>query len=195
MLRQLLLATLIFVSAGCSLQSQASAKAKAPVQQQGKTNLQSDDRWTHWPWRLAQPIPWSDIQGIWKVEDGDYVSYFTFRKIYRAGSDVRQISVRQIDPSGCQVVARGVGIEKGSFIYSQMTSEDGGIYRLNLSVFKCADSPLSTMEQQKCSDSMVVLSMGELSAQNLDQMIHMRIMKVSSDLTQNVCLNKKSADF
>lgn len=185
MLRRLLVISfLIFSGAAYSISAAASTQLTMHAGQ-------NDDRWTHWPWRLAQPIPWGDIQGGWKVEDGEYVSYFTFRKIYRQSNQVRQISVKQIDPQGCQVIARGVGIEKGAFIYAQMTSSDGGIYRLNLSAFKCSDSPLSPEEKKDCADSMMVLSMGELSAQNLDQMIHMRIIKVSSDLSQNVCFSEK----
>ncbi len=189
MLRQSILAILlIFVSTLGSVHSNASVHSKGSVE--NKLKILGDDRWTHWPWRLAQPIPWSDIQGIWKVEGSENVSYFSFKKIYGRNSDLRQISLKQIDPESCQVIGSGVGIEKGSFIYAQITNEDGAIFRLNLSAFKCSDSPLLPNEKNDCVDSMMVLSIGEVSVANLDQMLHMRIQKLTSDLNENICFIK-----
>lgn len=189
-MRQSILAILlIFMSTLCSVHSNAAVHSKASIDK--KLKILGDDRWTHWPWRLAQPIPWNDIQGIWKIEgSGESVSYFSFKKIYGKNNDLHQISLKQIDPESCKVIGSGVGIEKGSFIYAQITNEDGAIFRLNLSAFKCSDSPLLPDEKNDCVDSMMVLSIGELSVANLDQMDHMRIQKLTSDLNQNICLIK-----
>lgn len=184
MFRRIFLAFLIFIASTSTVWAQAYG-------QSGGLITMSDDRWTHWPWRLAQPFPWSDIQGTWRVEESDYVSYFVFKKFVQPNKKVLQIRVKQIDPNNCMVIASGVGIEKGGFIYAQMTSNTGNIFRLNLSAFKRSELPLPPQPEGSITDSVMVLSMGELSVENFDEMIHMQIVKVSSELNDKVCLQNK----
>lgn len=154
-----------------------------------------DDRWTHWPWSLAQPFPWLDIQGTWKVEQEDYTSYFIF-KVVQQKNGRNQIKVTQIDGSTCQEIGRGVGVEtgtkglgKGALVYAQMTRKSNGkTYRLSLTAFKRSDSPLPPLQGNVYTESMIVLSMGEMDQQNLDDMVHMQIIKVSSQMTQKTCI-------
>jgi hypothetical protein len=146
-----------------------------------------DDHWTHWPWSLAQPFPWSDLQGTWKVEKDDYVSYFVF-KVVQLRSGVKQVQVRQIDGVTCKAIATGVGLEKGSLVYAQMTSRSGKVYRLNLTAFKRSDSPQPPLKGNVYTDAVMVLSMGELD-NDLDDMVHMQIVKISVGLNKQACLS------
>jgi len=179
MFRHILLATLlIFSGLTYSQHVRADDERVMPT---------SDDRWTHWPWRLAQPFPWSDIQGTWKVEQDDYVSYFIF-KVVQLKNGVKQVQVKQFDGANCRQIATGVGIEKGSLVFAQMTSKSGKIYRLNLTAFKRSDSPQPPLQGGVYTESVMVLSMGEISQQNLEDMIHMQIVKISAHLDQRACL-------
>lgn len=180
MFRHILLATLLVFSS-------VAFTARAFAVDEEHVMPASDDRWTHWPWRLAQPFPWSDIQGTWKVEQGDYVSYFIL-KVVQQKSGVKQVQVKQVDGANCKVIATGVGIEKGTLVYAQMTSKAGKIYRLNLTAFKRSDSPQPPLQGSVYTESVMVLSMGELSQQNLEDMVHMQIVKVSAHLDQKACL-------
>lgn len=185
MFRYILLATLLIFSSVTTYTAQAHAQQASSDDEH--VMPASDDRWTHWPWRLAQPFPWSDIQGTWKVEQEDYVSYFVF-KVVQQKNGVKQVQVKQIDGEQCRTIATGVGVEKGTLVYAQMTSKAGKIYRLNLTAFRRSDSPQPPLEGSVYTESVMVLSMGELSQVNLDDMVHMQIVKVSDHLDQKACL-------
>lgn len=149
--------------------------------------MPAGDDWTHWPWSLAQPFPWSDLQGTWKVEKDDYVSYFIFR-VVQLKSGVKQVQIRQIDGVTCRVIATGAGLEKGPLVYAQMTSRAGKVYRLDLRAFKRSDSlPEVPLEGNVYTDDVMVLSMGELNNNDLDDMVHMQIVKVSMNLNKQAC--------
>ena len=179
MLRILLATLLVFSTLTASAAStQADEEHVMPA---------SDDHWTHWPWSAAQPFPWSDVQGTWKVEKDDYVSYFIF-KVVQLKSGVKQVQIRQIDGVTCRVIATGVGLEKGSWVYAQMTSKAGKVYRLNLTAFKRSeDLPQVPLQGNVYTDDVMVLSMGELDDSTLDDMVHMQIIKVSVNLNKEAC--------
>ena len=184
MLRTLLATLLVFSAIATS----AFAQEHGAV---GRINdevvMPAADDWTHWPWSLAQPFPWSYLQGTWKVEKDDYVSYFVF-KVVQLTSGVKQVQVRQIDGVTCKVIATGVGLEKGSLVYAQMTSRSGKVYRLNLTAFKRSDSPQPPLKGNVYTGAVMVLSMGELD-NDLDDMVHMQIVKISVGLNKQACLS------
>ncbi|WP_413559036.1 hypothetical protein [Bdellovibrio sp. HCB209] len=183
MLRHILLATLLFVS--------SMAHAHVPgFQEDGNIMPSGDNRPVPWPWSLAQPFPWDDIQGLWKVEQDNYVSYFAFKSV-RQASGGRQLLVRQIDGETRRVLAEGVGFESGKVILAQMTSCGGTTYNLKVTSFKREDSPQAPVMGNLYTGSVMVLSIGDLNARSISDMVHLQLTKVASRIkfTENSCLN------
>lgn len=153
------------------------------------------DRWVPWPWALALPFPWSDIQGVWKAQDGDFVSYFSFKVVcrnsecncYNSGS-ICQLQVRQYDATNCRILAKGVGVESTHKVLAQMTSKTGLIYRVDLTAFSEKDSPLPPLKSEVPIPGVMVLSMGALNVTDPDDMVNMQIMKVSSNQAERFCI-------
>ncbi|MDG0815105.1 hypothetical protein [Bdellovibrio svalbardensis] len=184
MLRHILLATLIAFS-GLT----AHAVTSSYLQDEEQI-MPAGDRWTPFPWNFknAQPFPWSDIQGTWKVEQDSFISYFSF-KVIQQKNGVRQLKVKQYDGESCRLLATGVGIEKGQLVYAQMTSKSGKIYRVSLTAFKRSDSPQPPLQGNVYTESVMVLSIGELNQVSVEDMMHTQILKVSSQLDQKSCVD------
>ncbi len=103
MLRSILLAALILSSLTFSLgafahQSSGDDEQIIPI---------SDNRPVPWPWSMAQPFPWTDIQGVWKVQQDDYTSYFSLKVVRQKATGLRQLQVKQYDGATCRVLATG----------------------------------------------------------------------------------------
>lgn len=180
MLRSILMATLIF--SGLTLSAGAYAADDEhiiPV---------NDNRPVPWPWTLAQPFPWTDIQGLWKVEQGDFTSYFSLKVVRQKLTGIRQLQVKQFDGDTCKMLATGVGLERNQKVLAQMTSRAGTTYRVQLTAFSEKDSPLPPLKGNVPTTGVMVLSMGALDNIANDNMVHMQIMKISAHLTQRVCM-------
>ena len=147
-----------------------------------------DDRWVPWPFHLAQPFPWQSIQGVWKVESGDYVSYFAFKVVNRKVANVRQLQVKQYDGETCRIIATGVGLERNQKVFAQMTSKAGMTYRVQLTALSKEDSPVQPAEGVVPFEEVMVLSMGSLEVGSPQEMHHMQIVKISPLLTLKQCL-------
>ncbi|MBO9666769.1 MAG: hypothetical protein J7501_08125 [Bdellovibrio sp.] len=184
MLRHILLAALLVFSSFAYAGKRVSASDESIM----PTN---DDRWTTWPWSLAQPFPWEDIQGLWKVETGDYVSYFAFKVVKQKTSGGRQLEVKQIDGTTRKVLATGPGFETGQMVLAQMTSCGGSTYRVRLTSFKPENSPQPPLMSNLYKGSVMVLSIGNLDAP-ADEMVDLQITKVSSRFrfNQESCSSK-----
>lgn len=179
MLRHILLATLIALS---------SLAAPAEVLDAPEEHIMpAGDRWTPWPWSMAQPFPWNDIRGMWKVQQDDYISYFALKVVRPRATGIRQLQVKQIDGQTCKVIATGVGIEKGSRVLAQMTSRSGVTYRVHLTSFDQKDSPQEPLKGAENPSKVMVLSIGDLDQKGLDHMAHMQILKVSRYLDLRIC--------
>jgi hypothetical protein len=179
MLRHILLAALIAFS---------SSAAHADVLSDSEEHIMpAGDRWTPWPWSMAQPFPWNDIRGMWKVQQDDYISYFALKVVRPRATGMRQLQVKQIDGQTCKVIATGVGIEKGSRVLAQMTSKSGVTYRVHLTSFDQKDSPQEPLKGTENPNKVMVLSIGDLDQKGLDHMAHMQILKVSRYLDLRIC--------
>ncbi|XGC80701.1 hypothetical protein ACES2L_15360 [Bdellovibrio bacteriovorus] len=191
MLRKILFTALIlFTGLSISLNSHAVYPREEHVMPA------SDDRWVPWPWSLAQPFPWQDIQGLWKVEQDEFVSYFALKVVRQKSTGLRQLQVKQYDGETCRLLATGVGIENKQKVLAQMTSKAGTTYRVQLTAFKESDSPIPPLKGRVAVQGVMVLSMGALDNKGPEEMVHMQIMKVSAYLTQKSCMEDiKNQDF
>lgn len=193
MLRSILLAAILF----CSVLSFSGHSVAAPTQDEDEQIMPSnDDRWVPWPWSLAQPFPWGDIQGLWKVEHGDFTSYFSLKIVRLKSTGVRQLQVKQYDGDTCRMIASGVGIERSEKVFAQMTSKLGKIYRVQLTAFQEKDAPEPPLRIGMPLDAVMVLSMGTLDVRGPEDMVHMQIAKISHFVTQRQCFEDvKKAEF
>lgn len=182
MLRSILIASLII--SGFSL----SAHGYVGADGDGRYFPTSDNRPVPWPWTLAQPFPWTDIQGLWKVDNGDFVSYFALKVVRLKSTGLRQLQVKQYDGETCKVLATGVGLERNQRVFAQMTSRAGDTYRVQLTAFSEKDAPVVPLKGNLPTQRVMVLSMGTLDSQLSEQMVHIQIVKISSHMNQKICM-------
>lgn len=145
------------------------------------------DSWVPWPWGLEAPFPWKDIQGTWRVEDDNFVTYFSLKVVREKTSKGRQLVVRQMDADGnCKIIATGVGYEAENIIRAQMTGKSGP-FRVSLRAFDTEDSPIPPKKSKFVMDQVMVLSVTNLEWQG--ESIHMQLTKVSDSVVQKACVD------
>lgn len=187
MLRKFLLTAVVLVgvvSTSLAHSQQASGQADEHV-------MPVSDRWTPWPWKYVQPFPWTDIQGLWKVEQDEFVSYFSFKIVVHKRTGLRQLQVKQYDGESCRILATGVGIENDRKVLAQMTSRSGMIYRVELTSFSEKDllrSDITPIKGNIRTDGVVVLSMSTFDNPESSNKFHMQIAKISALMTQRPCM-------
>lgn len=174
---QKLIAALLFVFIA------APVNAGSDYQEEVVIPTADDVRPVPWPWRLAQPFPWTDVQGLWKVEEGDYTTYFSL-KVIKTKSGVNHLQVKQYDGETCRILATGVGIERGSRVLAQMSTRHA-VYRVQFTTFSEEDSPLPKLKSDSPLDGVMVLSMGALDS--FEDMIHIQIARISPFISQKFC--------
>lgn len=132
-----------------------------------------------WPWSLAIPFPWKDIQGVWRAEKSGRVFYFGFRRVTTNGIENR-LAVKQFDNEECDLMATGVGFDNGKSVVAQMNTNYGQIYRLSLVAFNQEDAPEPPLTNHLSSDHVMVVQISLLGQQTTDWT--MQMVKVSSGL-------------
>lgn len=183
MFRHILLTATVLISFGLS----SLAHAENPDDHILPTG---DNRPVPFPMGTVDKFPWSSIQGLWKVEQGDYVSYFAFKKVRASKGMHRQLQVRQIDFKSCEELANGVGFENpsGTRVLAQMTAKKSGIsYRLVLT--SVSEETPDYPPHGPAMQSVMVLSLGLGSGEVVknDDMVHMEITKVSTHQEPKTC--------
>lgn len=149
------------------------------------------DRPVVWPWGHEQPFPWAEIKGLWKIENSDYDSYFTFKVVRHKQTGNRQLEVRQVDAHTCEVIANGPGYERGRVVRAQMTHLSGAVFRLAITAFRQADLPKdAVIPPGDAIMPVMVVSIADLDSNGaLD--FHAQIVKVSDSINLRNCVNIK----
>ena len=147
----------------------------------------NDNRPVIWPWSLATQFPWRDIQGMWKVEQDGFVSYFAMKVVNVKSAAERQLVVRQIDGYSCKIIATGVGYERKQTVKAQMTDDEGHTYRVSLTAFKAEDAAEPPKKGRVQTASVMVLSLGAFGAPAADNQ-HWQITKVANTINQKNCV-------
>lgn len=187
MLRKMLLTAGLLAGA---LVISSQAMAHTVVEENEEHVMPASDRWTPWPWKQALTFPWTDVQGLWKVEQDEFISYFSFKVVQHKSTGIRQLQVKQFDGDSCRVLATGVGIETDKKILAQMTSKGGMIYRVELTAFSEKDllrSDIIPVKGGIPTNGVLVLSMSTFDSPEPDSKFHMQIMKISTFVTQKSC--------
>lgn len=90
-----------------------------------------------WPWSLALPFPWDDIQGVWTLDVNNKTIYYSIRRL-----QAKRLVINQFDLSTCNVVASGPGLERANTVVAQMSQPSTRqVYRVTLYAFDPKDSP------------------------------------------------------
>lgn len=148
----------------------------------------NDNRPVPWPWRLAQPFPWGDIQGIWLVQKDDFVSYFALKVLYQKDTGERVLQIHQLDATTCEKIGEGLGYERSQIVLAQVTDNTGNTYRLSFTAFKTEDSPQPQLVGSSPVGSVLVLSVANLATNSNKDAVSMQIMKVSDHVDQKSCM-------
>ncbi len=69
------------------------------------------DRFIPWPWGKEIAIPWSEIQGTWRIDSEDRKSYFSFKVLNSEHEEFRQLQVTELAARSCEQVSIGLGYE------------------------------------------------------------------------------------
>lgn len=129
------------------------------------------------PFDAQRPFPWSFVEGGWFAKWGEFESYYTFKIVRRRGS-VRQLRVKQIDVSTCEVVAVGQGadVPNQKRVVAQMTyPATGQVYLMSIRSYDHDRMP------------------GDLGIKPIQgQMVIMSITPLQTNVTYNVPLEKQA---
>lgn len=142
----------------------------------------------YWPWGLARPFPWKDIQGTWRAEtvNGSY-TYFSFAVVRseKAAKQLRVVQYKNLE--SCEVMARGVGREYDNQINAQMTSKaDGVSFRILMAAF----DPKDLAEPVSCTGAVMGMSMIPFGPRTANKPYNMPLVKVSQRATCAPMLDK-----
>lgn len=162
MKRTLLSLSLAAFSLGLALRASAAPISFSDVPAGLSTDVgvlaaHTDDNPVPWPWGAEMPFPWSFVQGVWMVEQGEFRSYFVIR-VVKQDSGVNQLIVQQVDPTDCETIATGVGYEQNRIVRAVMSlGAGGGAYRITLRSFN-ARSINGKVSAKPVNNQYVVLS-------------------------------------
>jgi hypothetical protein len=87
-----------------------------------------------WPWGKEVVFPWLSIQGVWVPSEGDCSSLFIFRT-KNSQTENRVIHIMQYDPSTCEKLAWGAGVETEKVVRASMVTKDGKSFDLTVRAF------------------------------------------------------------
>ncbi len=112
-----------------------------------------------WPWNVAQPFPWTTIDGIWKLNSDSSNTYFRIR-VTNSNNSRKILAVEKIAAGNCaKPVATGVGFMNSSEknVVRMIMSDKSSRYQLTLAMFDTkvlADNGISL-----CGDQVLIANM------------------------------------
>jgi hypothetical protein len=118
------------------------------------------------PWKYAQPFPWDDIQGLWKISnEPDYVIRM---RVTRKDTDSRKLQVEVLSRSKCRRVMRGPGIINGSekdVVRISLVDQQGVTRLMKLAFFDTRDLK---MDANICGQSVLAASVIDIDHESDD---------------------------
>ena len=143
----------------------------------------------NWPWNVAQPFPWTTIQGIWKLNSDSSDTYFRMR-VTNSNSVRKLLKIEKIANGNCIApVANGVGyINSDEKNVVRMIMSDRNLrYQLKLAMFDTKDLANVTGASM-CDDEQQVLA---ASMQVIGRMGHIQSpIKTYKNQAENMILTK-----
>lgn len=144
-----LLAVILMVVMGWSQASQAVSSCRHE-----STITGGDDN--PWPWGKEIIFPWLSIQGVWVPTEGDCNSLFVFRT-RSTQTQNRVIHIMQYDPTTCEKLAWGAGIESDRIVRASMVTKDGKSFDVTVRAFD--ETSVNNFFNSPLNRNVVVMSM------------------------------------
>lgn len=140
------------------------------------------------PWSLAQPFPWSSIQGLWKVSDEPNV-VLKF-KVTRVSQSSKHLMVEVYDRYNCTGPEfKGVGIINASeknVVRINLTDTSGNSKLMKLAMF---ESEALQLDKELCGSSVLAASLidfeidiSSFSAPSPTEPSNMMLKKITNSL-------------
>ncbi len=172
-----LTAGLIFIAPNSAL---AFKQSYSQISKECSTRV-FGDRFIPWPWGKEIDIPWTEMQGTWRIESESHKSYFSFKVVDAEHQEFRQLQVTELSARTCQKVSSGLGWEADNVVKAVLRT-DGSPERqvFALRGFNTADVPCLSLPQEQ--QRVMVVSLRNMTAIESD---HYMISKISS--SQNDC--------
>lgn len=181
MMKKLFLAFIFLLSVNVQAQSTSWTNECSARIQGGIDNF---------PWSVARPFPWADIQGIWKLKDG-IVPFYLKTRVIRTTSNRKILSLSVVSEGNCSSpIAQGVGYvdlsEKN--VVRAIINDGTSKYQMKLALFDIKDLNIDTVgcEERILAASLQVIgsypSPNKVSASSLNGTENIMLKKISDDL-------------
>ena len=148
-----------------------------------------------WPWQYAQPFPWDNIQGVWKLSTDSSGVYFKM-KITGQTKKGKILSITKFSTENCsESLASGVGFvgSQEKNIVRAVLSDSSFRYRLTLGLF---DTRQLTAKDVSCGDQVLAASMEVIGQRGLltsisgapvDNEVQLMVLKKISKSFETIC--------
>jgi hypothetical protein len=144
------------------------------------------------PWSIAQPFPWSDIQGVWKLRDGVNPFYLK-AKVIRTTSNRKILSLSVITEGNCaKPIAQGLGYVDFSErnVVRAIMNDGSAKYQIKIASFDVRDLE---MDAYTCGEEHVVAA--SIQPIGLIRNSSRLGLRDTESLTENVVLKKTTEDI
>lgn len=144
------------------------------------------------PWSIAQPFPWANIQGVWKLRDGENPFYLK-AKVIRTTSHRKILSLSVISEGNCaKPIAQGLGYVDFSERNVVRSIMNDGIskYQIKLASFDVRDLE---MDNYTCGEeSVIAASIQPIGAIRSSSRLALRS---TEGFSENVVLKRTTEDI
>ncbi len=185
MMIRFLFAAVVFLGLFANAQTSVSFRNECSARIQGGVDV--------FPWSVARPFPWNNIQGVWMLKDGLKPIYIK-AKVVRTTSNRKILKLSVINGASCaKPLAEGVGyidtseknvvraiINDGVSKY-QMKLALFDIKDLHINTYGCEESILAASLQMIGDTQSSLVSFGGLTNYELTPE-NLMLKKISSDL-------------
>lgn len=145
------------------------------------------------PWSVAKPFPWADIQGVWKLRDG-VSPYYLKAKVVRTTSNRKILNLSIVSEGNCsRPIAQGLGYVDFSERNVVRAIMNDGIakYQMKLASFDVRDLEI---DAPSCGENVIVASIQAIGSLRSS---HFTLHRTddTADRPENMMLKKTSEDI
>lgn len=142
------------------------------------------------PWSVAKPFPWADIQGVWKLRDNGNPAFLK-AKVIRTTSNRKILSLSVIGEGNCaKPLAQGIGYVDFSErnVVRAIMNDGVSKYQMKLASFDVRDLEIDSFT---CGENVVVASIQSIGAYHNGRM---GLRGIPEGGSEKVMLKKTSED-
>lgn len=151
------------------------------------------------PWSVARPFPWNDIQGVWEVKgNSSDVQIYMKARVSSTIGNKKILNISIIEEGNCgQPLAKGTGFidYNDPNVVRSMVNDGTYRYQLRMALFNSKDLSIDSMA---CGDHVLAASIQILGqSSSCDESNSSRFFDLDGDNSaiQNIMLKKSSKDM